>query len=510
MIKYNLQHFAQVIDAQGKILEDKKKSNKKVVGVSKPPAPVQQNLLSPVATPALDPVGTGNNQMPDFLRPNPNYESAEERVANRQSEREQLENALIKQQETSVSEPSQTQQAPRIDNTDLIKQQSKANTDALVAQLKQRIEESKAKQQGIIAKAPQRFDPLRASSEVAKSQQLRSALERSSLLGDRGGVGRSEALLTQTSGENRLNAINLQQQNLIADANAEIARLENEGRFQEAQIIAAQRSQELQNLLAEQQRQQLFDREDASIARQDALRNEALQLDTQDRERQQFISALGRFSQDFTAEINRVSNDGDPTNDWQIPLLETAKQEKIQSQGLDQFGNPLPVDNTAQIEDSAYRKINAGIPLNAQEAQVLGVREGYTKPRTTSGGSSGGLSASGLSTNARFKLTNGIPLSPQEAQVLGLPAGYVSPSSETTEEFLREADRIVNPVTIDSISDNKKSVLEKIVNSPQLYESNPDRLRAILEDQNISIEELEEYENWRNRALQSQAFQKGV
>jgi hypothetical protein len=47
-------------------------------------------------------------------------------------------------------------------------------------------------------------------------------------------------------------------------------------------------------------------------------------------EQQQYANNVGRFYQDFQAEINKVQGDNDPSNDWQIPMLQSARQQKIQ------------------------------------------------------------------------------------------------------------------------------------------------------------------------------------
>ena len=52
----------------------------------------------------------------------------------------------------------------------------------------------------------------------------------------------------------------------------------------------------------------------------------------QDKERQQWLDTIGRFSDNYQAEINRVMNDNDPSNDWQIAYLQAARQQKIQQQ----------------------------------------------------------------------------------------------------------------------------------------------------------------------------------
>ncbi len=215
--------------------------------------------------------------------------------------------------------------------SDSLKQQSDAVTKSLVSQLKQRISESVATQKGLIEQAPQKYDPLRAQSEVAKASTLRGALERASVRGDRGGIGRSEALATQTAGEQRLGDINLAQQNEINQANQEIARLENEGRFQEAAIRTDQKQRLLSGLMGEQVRQE-------GIAREDTIRSEGLALDeklrteataTRDKEAafNQELQTISQYSGDYQAEIDRRTAI-DP-NDPLIPYLRTARQQKI-------------------------------------------------------------------------------------------------------------------------------------------------------------------------------------
>jgi hypothetical protein len=46
-------------------------------------------------------------------------------------------------------------------------------------------------------------------------------------------------------------------------------------------------------------------------------------------QKEDYLNTISRFSKDYTAEINNVRGDGDNTNDWQIPYLETARAQKI-------------------------------------------------------------------------------------------------------------------------------------------------------------------------------------
>ena len=494
-MKFNLQHFAQVPGARtvsgGIVEEEKKKRNKKILpklpDIPVVTPPVLSSRDAAAAGTAVNPntgetLGTFEEGKAQFeqLR----ADTAAE-LAGRTTKAQELEQALV-QQETPVQE-----EVKGPSTEDQLRTQSDTQTKALLAELRQRIADDVASQQGIISQAPQQFDPLRAQSEVSKAQQLRSALERSSVLGDRGGIGRSEALATQTAGENRLTDINLAQQNVIDNAQAEIASLNREGNFQEAAIKANQLAQLTDSLIAQQQRQE-------DIARQDTLIEEERGLQDTEQKKQDFVDTITRFAQDYTAEIDRNLNDGDTTNDWQIPLLETARQDKIATEGLDpNTGLPLPVDNTAAIEDSAYRKISAGIPLNAQEAAQLGVREGYTKPRTSSGGTSG-LSASGVVSLAKWKVDNGLALTADEASAVGLAEGFVDPNFEGTPEATAEG---LNPTVSASLNqyiqekggDTKQAVIEFLINQDGNY-SVADGY-AILDAYGLSAEDLQRVVN---------------
>ena len=432
---------------------------------------------------------------------------------------QQLKDAMTTGGQTQTVTPVVEQKQTNI--TDLIKQQGAETTKALVAALKQRIAESTAAQQGIIAKAPQQFDPLRAQSEVSKSQQLRSALERSSNLGDRGGIGRQEAALTQTEGENRLNQINLAQQNVITDANAEIARLENAGKYEEAQIVASQAAQELQYLIAEQQRQEGFARQDEQIAtgysREDAQRAEALALDEKQRaeEKAAGVTAMAKEdflntlpgTRDFTQAILDNQKDGDTTNDWQIPYLELGKQDKL-------TGIAASEEKAIQdAADQAMSKWDKGIPLNAQDAAILDMRVGATKPKATSG-SSGGASAATTISLAKWKVGQGLPLNAQEAAALGQTEGYVadtvktdkvnSPSISTINKAISSA--IGDPVTMEP-SEIKGKTLNWIIENENLFLNDPELLRDTLIGNGVTVQELEAFEKMREEALGNTAFQ---
>lgn len=392
--------------------------------------------------------------------------------------------------------PVQQQLQPQQPQNAQINNQFKSQTDSMVAELKNRIAQSVQKQKGLISSAPQNYDPMRSQSELTKGQELRSVLERNANLGDRGDIGRSAALQTQTEGENRLNSINMQQQNFIDTANQEIASLETQGLFEEASIVSSQRAKELQALL-EQQRydqersdnqqrlsleQSRYDQERTTEqSRYDyGVSQDTAQTETknQDKVVQDFISTIGRFAKDYSSEVNRNKSDGNTSNDWQIPYLEQAKQDKVTSQGLDpRTGKPLPVDNTQQVWDAAYKKWNAGIPLTSQEMQAIGATSAV-KPKPTSGGSSGGSRGSGSSGGGGSQITSTSVAASTPKQVISYAESQLRGSGGSTA-----ADKLVN-LNNTGVMDNLtpaeiKTLMNKFGVDEKMIEQAENRLESI-------------------------------
>jgi hypothetical protein len=62
------------------------------------------------------------------------------------------------------------------------------------------------------------------------------------------------------------------------------------------------------------------------------LAGQQFQQNLADTNKQSWLDTIGRFSDNYQAEINRVMNDNDLSNDWQIAYLQAARQQKIQQQ----------------------------------------------------------------------------------------------------------------------------------------------------------------------------------
>jgi hypothetical protein len=158
---------------------------------------------------------------------------------------------------------------------------------------------------------------------------------------------------------------------------------------------------------------------------------EELKTKMSEDDRQRFIDTIGRYSNDFTAQRNQIRDDGDPSNDWQIPYLEREAQNKraeaqakYQRQGYvsediaaalglkvgtmtDAYKMSLQTANQKQLVDNALKLFDDIGYITPQMAQILSayglpsdaVSLVKLKQQNTggSGGGGGGSSGNGLS-----------------------------------------------------------------------------------------------------------------
>lgn len=145
---------------------------------------------------------------------------------------------------------------------------------------------------------------------------------------------------------NNINAVNRQQASLEAQARNAVATGLADNQLEMAKTIAQLRQQQAQN------------------------------------ERAEFTNTIGAYGQDYMQEILNVQNDGDPSNDWKIPYLQSARNSKIS--GIEQ--------SKAEAEQQAFEN-----QLKLMETQYK-VNKPYYK-------ASSGSSGSGVTTLAKPKIT---------------------------------------------------------------------------------------------------------
>ncbi|HEY5586707.1 MAG TPA: hypothetical protein VIK78_19735 [Ruminiclostridium sp.] len=134
---------------------------------------------------------------------------------------------------------------PKIDNSGLIESQYGSLISALKSQIAQNVNNKNTEISGLGAK----YQPQKNTSEVGRGNELRTALEISANNGDRGGIGRQQALETTSNADKRINDIGLQQTSDETNLRNDISNLLLEGNVQEAQFTAAK----LKDLIANNQ-----------------------------------------------------------------------------------------------------------------------------------------------------------------------------------------------------------------------------------------------------------------
>lgn len=115
----------------------------------------------------------------------------------------------------------------------------------------------------------------------------------------------------------------------------------------------------------------------------------------EEQNRQMWLDTMGQFSNNYQAQYNQVANDGDTSNDWQLDYLQSARQDKINQLGLDQDGNPLPVEpEVAQIASSTAMSLWKQLgKANQSIANALGIPVGTVYQEAYNGGTGSGTTS---------------------------------------------------------------------------------------------------------------------
>jgi hypothetical protein len=133
--------------------------------------------------------------------------------------------------------------------------------------------------------------------------------------------------------------------------------------------------------------------EDRATAAQDrALTLEDRQTGIEDKAKNEWIATIGQFSGDFQAEINRISQDNDTSNDWQIPYLKAARQQKISDQLVAQAA--VDADKAKADALAAYQKGQLsweGYRAVTDRINATGSATGTNKLEKPDGGTSGSV-----------------------------------------------------------------------------------------------------------------------
>jgi hypothetical protein len=212
-----------------------------------------------------------------------------------------------------------------------------------------------------LARQKASYAAQRDQTAIDAANTQNSTALRSALLGDQGGIGQAQYSNVAAARDQSLAYINVAQEQLKADTAKQIADLQAQGKFQEAQIIAQIATEKLQALITE------------------STRLQGLALDEAANAKEEFINTLGAYYGNYQSQISKIQNDGDTSNDWQIAYLQAAEQQKRLDQASAKGGAvsivSIPTYSYGQmmqmIEESGdpmatFRQLNATQDLGTQ------------------------------------------------------------------------------------------------------------------------------------------------
>ena len=149
-----------------------------------------------------------------------------------------------------------------------------------------------------------------------------------SLQGQLGALDRQEGA--------QLGAIERQRSNIesgyasdVAAANAAIEAQAMQANLDQYNADRAYQMQAMQNAINQYNAERDYMMQQAALEWEIKRANQERQKAAEDAARQEWLTTIGRYADDYQAQINAVQNDGDPSNDWQIPYLQAARQNKI-------------------------------------------------------------------------------------------------------------------------------------------------------------------------------------
>ncbi len=157
---------------------------------------------------------------------------------------------------------------------------------------------------------------------ILKMQREKGLKSTAGVRGITGGARETRALNIGSDYENAINSINKEKANAYSRIDNAINKVRQDGRAEQARQEAIEIQQAYKRAMTER------------MAQMEVLREqEALKYKEAQAKEQKFLKTIGAYSQDYQAEINRISammQEGDSSEAWKIPYLNAERNKKIE------------------------------------------------------------------------------------------------------------------------------------------------------------------------------------
>jgi len=148
-----------------------------------------------------------------------------------------------------------------------------------------------------------------------------------------------------------------------------------------------------------------------------------------EKEKQKMLDTIGQYSSDYQAKINEFTNDKDTSNDWMIPYLQTARQDKISGQ------NSANATGQQKAYESAFDMFKELGYATPEIASILGIPQGTKSESYTN------MMSDNSRTSSKAKAETSKELTLSQKQALGddaralLKMWYPDKTTFTESEF---------------------------------------------------------------------------
>jgi hypothetical protein len=225
-----------------------------------------------------------------------------------------------------------------------------------------------------------------AANNASSGSQLRADKLRK-LMQERGfseGLQGQEEISSNVALQGELGSLESQRQNELSDISRRVSGTESDYQTGITQLKSGVDAQALQSLINQVNANRQFGLQESSVT---GTYNGQQTPDARQQEIQNYLSTIGGFGQDYQAEINKVQGDGDTSNDWQVPYLQTARQQKLAEMSAAQ----APPQLTSSSALDLWQQIGSA---NESISKALGIPVGTRFTPSYSGSGSGSSTVS--------------------------------------------------------------------------------------------------------------------
>lgn len=215
-----------------------------------------------------------------------------------------------------------------------------AQEEATRAQ-QQRINAALEANNAYIPKVNEESDRQLQEAYIASQRSKMNAPQALNAMGYTGGAAESSLLALDATYQNNRNALEANRNDTLGQIRQNANQIQTSGNADLAELSANYYNQMAQRQAQVQQQAQAQSNWDKQYQTQQS-----------ESEKADFLNSIGAYSADYMAQYNKVKSDGNTSNDWQLPYLLQARNDKLDSVPQLTAQQTTQSPYTARVEDN--------------------------------------------------------------------------------------------------------------------------------------------------------------